>query len=462
MKQLFYLIFIIPLFSTAQKPCATIMSKEQMDKLYTFQQTLDKSPYLFLNKTTKYVPIKVHIVGNDKGVGYYKPDLLIASFCKINKDFSPIGVQFYIKDEINYINNTQLSQTKDDEIYSVTDNYKDPSSVNVFFAGSSDTYCGVYYPGLDAVYIINGCQGINATTLTHELGHFFSLPHTFYEWENNTTPPLSSQEKIDGSNCRNVGDRFCDTKPDYISSRWDCNTIHNRIDPNGVSFSVDSSIYMNYALDACHSRFSNEQLAAMDNNLTSRGIINQNMLMTNPAVPSLIYPIENDSNQNAASVRLIWNKSEGASLYQLQVARLKLWETAYLNILVKDTFYDAKLFGNWQFNWRVKAISLSNMCGDYSDSKSFFAKIFPIGLTELSLDQNSIKIYPNPSYGNESIHILSNTTCQMTVVDITGKEVYKTEIVKGSVFDFLPSQTGLYLFQFMLDGKNMCKKIMIQ
>jgi hypothetical protein len=462
MKQLFYIIFLMPVLVMAQKPCATIMNREQMDKLHAFQLTLDKSPRLFLNKAIKYVPIKVHIVGNDKGNGYYKTDLLIASFCKINRDFSPIGVQFYIKGDIDYINNSLLYQTDDNTIYDLSTQYKDNDAVNVFFAGSSNTYCGVYYGGLDVVYVINSCQGINATTLTHELGHFFSLPHTFRGWENNTTPNVLNQEKVDGSNCRNAGDGFCDTRPDYIASRWDCSNPHFLKDPNGVVFRADSSIFMNYSLDVCHSRFSQEQFAAMDNNLAGRGIISQNMIVENPAVPSLTYPLNNDSSLNSASVRLTWNKSEGATMYQVQIARLKLWETSYLNVLVKDTFYDAKLFGNWQFDWRVKALSLTNMCGNYSESQSFFAKAFPAGTEEVIADKNNIRIFPNPSKNGQSIQIQSSTTSQLSVFDMSGKEVFSTDVLKGITKEFTSNHSGLYMLRFTYEGGEVMKKILVE
>ncbi len=450
------------MFVNAQSNCGTITSKEQMDKLFTFQKTLDNRPLLILNKTIKYVPIKVHIIGSDKGTGYYKLDLLLASICKINQDFAPIGVHFYIKDEIEYINNTELNTTTDNAIFSLSEGYKDNAAVNVFFAGSSATYCGVYYGGLDVVYIINTCQGLNATTLTHELGHFFSLPHTFYGWENNTTPPLSNQEKIDGTNCRNVGDRFCDTKPDYFSYRWSCQSKLALTDPNGVQFRPDSTLFMNYAMDECHRRFSTEQFAAMDNNLTGRGIINNNLVDVPMTMPKLLYPIDNDSNLNAKMVHLAWSKSEGAIGYEIQIARLKLWESAYITTIVKDTFYDAKLFGGWQFNWRVKPISVTNVCGEYSNNNSFFAKDYPASTSEILLNKNSIKIYPNPSNKNETIKIESNTNTTLFIYDINGKEIYNNNISKGETINFTAAKAGIYFAQFIFSDGKISKKIIVQ
>jgi len=229
-----------------------------------------------------------------------------------------------------------------------------------------------------------------------------------------------------------------------------------------VVFRADSSIFMNYSLDVCHSRFSQEQFAAMDNNLAGRGIISQNMIVENPAVPSLTYPLDNDSNLNSASVRLTWNKSEGATMYQVQIARLKLWETAYLNMLVKDTFYDAKLFGNWQFDWRVKALSLTNMCGNYSESQSFFAKAFPAGTEEVIADKNNIRIFPNPSKNGQSIQIQTSNHSHLTLFDMSGKEVFSTDVLKGITKEFAPNHSGLYMLRFTYEGGEVMKKILVE
>jgi len=78
-------------------------------------------------------------------------------------------------------------------------------------------------------------------------------------------------EKIDGSNCTFAADGFCDTKPDYIASRWNCDENSNgfteQTDPNGEKFYSDGSLFMSYALDNCSNRFTEDQIAAMRANL---------------------------------------------------------------------------------------------------------------------------------------------------------------------------------------------------
>ncbi len=77
-------------------------------------------------------------------------------------------------------------------------------------------------------------------------------------------------EKMDFSNCYDSGDRFCDTRPDYLNYRWACApdslSVTVQKDPNGVEFRSDATLYMSYSLDVCSNRFTDEQIEAMRTN----------------------------------------------------------------------------------------------------------------------------------------------------------------------------------------------------
>lgn len=74
-------------------------------------------------------------------------------------------------------------------------------------SGDTTSICGYAYlsgPN-DRVIMDNDC-GDNTSTLAHELGHYFSLLHTH--------STSNGDELVDGSNCLNAGDLFCDTPAD--------------------------------------------------------------------------------------------------------------------------------------------------------------------------------------------------------------------------------------------------------
>jgi hypothetical protein len=82
-------------------------------------------------------------------------------------------------------------------------------------------------------------------TLTHELGHFLNLSHTF--------------QSCDGANCANTGDRVCDT-PSANTAAYDCPAV------GSVSGCVDTQLtmnYMDYTNDACMYMFTAGQATRM-------------------------------------------------------------------------------------------------------------------------------------------------------------------------------------------------------
>ena len=92
-------------------------------------------------------------------------------------------------------------------------------------------------------------------TLTHELGHFFNLDHTF--------------ASCDGLNCANTGDRICDTPPTN-QPRYDCNAADSPPDPavSGQALSTCGELqltmnYMDYVQDACMYMFTTGQATRM-------------------------------------------------------------------------------------------------------------------------------------------------------------------------------------------------------
>lgn len=44
--------------------------------------------------TTYYIPMKVHIVGTDDGIGYYNHTYLFTSICELNEHYAETGFVF--------------------------------------------------------------------------------------------------------------------------------------------------------------------------------------------------------------------------------------------------------------------------------------------------------------------------------------------------------------------------------
>jgi len=464
MIRLIFILFIIFNLGTlnAQKQyCVSEFTAEQKLWLSNFQAGLPNGNLVLTKKVVKkYIPLKIHIVGTSEGTGYYKLEHLLEQICKINEDFSPIGFHFYLKGDIDYINDNLLYTGNSDEIWARAGTSKDNSAVNVFFHGSSETWCGVYFGGVDVVFVVNRCATPASSTLSHELGHLFSLPHTFSGWENGSTPSPNYQERVDGLNCRNAGDGFCDTGPDYVANRWGCNYYTQLTDPIGVKFKPDSSLFMNYASDACQNRFSNEQFLAMDANLQNRQISKSTGAPVPISGPVLLYPDVNDTNLNPDKITLSWNSVKDAKAYYVQVARFAYWEVLNFEKITLDTFVDIKLFGSWPFSWHVKSLSEGNTCSDFSNATTFTTKEIASYISELELG-NSIKLYPNPVFVGNKISVKSELDGELIISDLFGRIISKHKQNSGISSEIYFEKSGLYFIEFSVEGISVKQKISV-
>ncbi len=94
----------------------------------------------------------------------------------------------------------------------------------------------------------------DASTLAHELGHYFLLPHTFQG---------GPQGQFVNYDCDHTGDSFCDTPADpgdnFCTFSSCINVTCSLTDPLGVAYQPDQSLLMSYYLVCAPFRFSDQQ-----------------------------------------------------------------------------------------------------------------------------------------------------------------------------------------------------------
>lgn len=186
-----------------------------------------------------------------------------------NKDFAPICLSFTVCNFV-YVDNYQYdiyhvmpnADNLDDET-EMLDLYYKPRVINMYFVTDvpSDPQCGhAYMPPtpwnpdtVDLVVIKKPCLPTKA--ISHELGHFFGLYHTF---EN------TGSELVNGSNCTVAGDSLCDTPADPKGAvDGGCNFTGPIFkDNNGDWYFPPVDNIMSY-YDDCPCRFSREQYFRM-------------------------------------------------------------------------------------------------------------------------------------------------------------------------------------------------------
>lgn len=446
MRKLFLLSFLayccMPLSIFSQEPCGTFEESEWLDKYFA-----NKAQYAGAEADSQwlYVPVTMQIVGNDDGGGYFSKVQTFAALCNLNEQYEPLNVKFYLHPDDPFIyhdNSAWYEHGLSDGSDLINENYIF-DRINAFVVADPAGTCG--YSWQDVIVMGKNCSGAKNSTWAHEVGHHFSLPHTFRGWEDKSwdwsTPAPThignrQTEKADGSNCNSAGDRFCDTEPDFISNRWSCNSngrSYQMLDSNGDTIRADGTLFMSYANDACQNRFSGEQSTAIRENIKDEHAV---YLITNSegagitqAVP-LVGPLDSAAiEKNGAT--LSWNTVPNAQYYQVQISLFEDMRAAILvNRVVEGTSFEitSNLPLNRVLFWRVIPYGQWSFCPDIGVDHTIepFMLVNTVATNELEKKAVS-SIAPNPVMSGQNLRLNINASeafdAQLVVFDVNGRQV---------------------------------------
>jgi hypothetical protein len=414
------------------------------------------------NRNTRYIPTTLHLVGNENGAGFANAAEAVKMLCKLNTDFADQNIMFYLASPVNYIyDNTIYADAYDWGAQSIMGSYKVNNTLNIFVNGNtSRPVAGYYTPWQDFVFIQNGYANGTSTTITHELGHFFTLPHTFYGWEGvdarvdyngQSVPTVINGAPVEyvvrsggNANCNNAADGFCDTPADYISQRFFCPVTANVKDPAGDFIAPDASMYMSYASDACHAQFSQEQKNAMLADIISRGWNNFNapgsLDTVSGANINSVSPLEASTvSPSGNTVRLEWDTTgaNGSTLWLVTVERVFNnipLGVVYSQSVSNQTFLDvptSALGSNRQFRWNVKPMTPTYTCASYSNYFSFNTGIIASTETQNALN-TGLNIFPNPNRTGVvkmKVESTKDQDASLKIYSFDGRLVYEQESI---------------------------------
>jgi hypothetical protein len=442
---------------------------------------------------TVYVPIRFHAVSDLEGNGRIDFDRILDQLCALNGNFAEQNIQFYLKDGVvNEINDNTIynnpSSAAGTSKMVVRKNADGKNAINVFITdqaatGGEGTTLGYYDFNPDLVVIkksVFQSQNNIGFVLGHELGHFFSLPHTFRGWENapwdggdvTQFSPNSSilNELVDGSNCDNAGDLICDTPPDYnLGFGWDgCRDYDGGAkDPNGELLDPDESNFMGYFIGCENYLFSEDQKAiiASDYESPRRGYLRVPYIPDDEPItelPTLQSPADDSTTPFFNGVELSWTEVDKATTYLVELTK-GLFRSYYHVSGTKLFLTD--LDPDKIYRWKVRPYNEISTCTDFSEVFSFRTGDMTSSTSDIDFIQEHISVYPNPITSNViNISFGEELTGKFNVElkDINGRMHYtqKVDAIDYAI-DNLGLHSGFYILTFRQGETIISKKIVV-
>ncbi|MFN0036396.1 MAG: T9SS type A sorting domain-containing protein [Saprospiraceae bacterium] len=417
----------------------------------------------------QYVPIHFHLVGDADGAGKHKEIKVLDQLCKLNAAFLPVGMQFYLSPHplhglfdksINH-DAVFLSQTN-----SLLMNLRrHQNAVNVFVVEEPVPVGSELPPGsiVEAYYspasdwIVSRKTQTNGTepntTVPHEMGHLFSLPHTFYGYEpnpfNNDGDPTwpiapviapnndATSERKNGTNCATAADEICDTPADFnCGYGWPNNCpLYNlgAKDPLGTLIVPEQNNMMSYFNGCANYHFSQDQIGIMNADLAhaTRNYLDNTFVPTATDITSptdlIIAPANAGTVAYYNSVLLEWQAVPGATHYLIDIDITPTFATLSAQVLVETG--TSKLITNLApsktYYWRIKPFNALVGCAA-PRTRNFKTPITILSTLEIE-GLTAWQISPNPVANGESanLNILTEKAFEavLRITDAAGRTI---------------------------------------
>jgi hypothetical protein len=450
------------------------------------------------SRAITYVPVKFTIVGDNNGAGYCDIDQIFAMHCDMNNDYRTQDVQFVLKDAANsvrYSNNTSVyNNGSGNTAATFMISNKAANCLNIYTSASVNNQVASYYsPFGDYIFVLNQMANGSSSTGSHEVGHFFTLPHTFLGWEGTDFTGGAAPNTVSGdavervtrtggsANCASAADGFCDTPADYISFRANCPYTGGGTDNTGAAINPEESLIMSYYADACVDSFSPQQKGAIAADLIRRGWSNlaaptPNALVSSASVVG-VSPIGGASAPLVNDVVLTWNAVPNATGYVVYVERTLFGsaiETVSKAIVYGTNTYTipaALLSYPRQYSWKIKPFNQYQTCAAYSAPFAFSTTAPATAVEDVFKTSAEMTILSNP-VGSMTADVLINvpnaTTASMLLYSMDGKQIINmngVELNSGDnlqLLDVSSLNNGVYVLVVTTPEGSLHQKLVVQ
>ncbi len=441
---IFCLLIITSNLATAQNNfCGTGLEDNLLIRNRMMKNRDEFNPQQTPSGAIKYIPVSYFLSAKTDSVLKVRYFNVLQNLCNINEKYEDQEIHFYLKNIVNVYNNFLFDDPSSQfgAAAIINLNNKNKNAINIFVAskanGSSPGVLAFYNPQNDYIVSDLNYVTVKGTTLAHEIGHYFSLAHTFFGWEADTydcNAPTVTEHNLNGLmvpteyvdrtlvvnnklHCNLSADGFCDTPADYnLGFGWTgpCNYTGCAKDPDEKPLDPSEVNMMSYFLD-CINEFTTEQKAAIARDYASTA---RNYLKT--PVHSPLQPVTS-SPKNASiestgfnSVKFKWDAAPNATHYLLEIGQGAISNANNFRNFI-TTRLDTTLTNLTKgqlYQWRVSAFNFTHTCPNSSPVMSFRNSNFGVATNDLNSKFSSINIkslgakqFEIVLYANESMPV---------------------------------------------------------
>jgi hypothetical protein len=508
--------------SLANRAYCGTTTEEQMQllpDLIRHKELVARGGLLQTRGAVLYVPIIFHLVAKADGTGRAFESKCLDLLCQLNNYYRDNEIQFYLRPAeggnppgFNYINDDALYDSPRGFLGIAASNAaKKSDAMNIYInnnANPTGQTAGVvlayYSPQYDWIVCIRTQTGTGGgVTISHEVGHFFKLPHTHLGWDDapysgtacapayptGSTVPTEKVARTGASaNCGNAGDYFCDTPADYngLNYRGTCPNYNGTWkDPDCVLLAPDQRNIMSYFY-SCTSGFalSTEQKAVVRADLATSGTRAYLRRGVTPntaeiaGVPTLTSPVGGVTTPYYNYIQFDWTAVPNATGYIVELAPSVTFD---FNVI---SFYSPfntasidnvrlrqgvpQLVANRTYHWRVRPFSNGQACTSTSANGQFRTS-GTVSNDEISA-VNQFNLQPNPLSKGQNLRITldltENLDATLRLLDVAGRviETQKRSFAQGNnevnwQLDHLAA--GVYFISLQTAQGNMVKKLVV-
>jgi hypothetical protein len=498
------LLITVQLTAQMQATCGTVEDAEHIARLRAHVDAMMQKPLLMRSVVQKYVPLRFILVGDDNGNGHAKYEQVLEQVAALNEMYAPQDMLFYIASVI-YEDNSNIYNDPAETISTFRMNQiNDDEAMNVFVTLSANTpgtqpneqTQGYHSSQFDWLVMRKEQLKASSQVLAHEIGHFFSLAHTFRGWgcqpydeETHGNPvtsfwsPCNGQLRIeyqDASNCTFAGDFLCDTPPDYNfgfgwsvggdrCAEYDAGTM----DPVGTVVDPMENNFMSYFFECDNYAFTPMQMEVIEEDFLSpqRAYLRTGYVpIQDPVIDEVVYnfPINDEESSSFNSVELDWNDVDGATHYLVILDRFATFSFQPTRFVVEESnVIIDELTPGVRYYWKVWPFNESQTGAGYSGVQQFIAGMSS-SVNEIP-QVEYFNVYPNPVRNGQfllTIDASSAFDAELQMIDAAGRILSRSQedAIGGSwqkEVDVSTLTPGMYFLRLIASDGILMSKVTV-